>query len=90
VRLIAGLLPSILLLLASGGCRETSDCKQACSRVSRCRQQARVGEKMLGEKDLPPDARCMQRCQEQREEWEKCELVKKSCDALRGCYGPLR
>jgi hypothetical protein len=83
---------SIVLLIAllQWGCDNTSDCTKACKRVSRCRQEARVGEKMLGERDLPADARCMKRCTDQREEWEKCEFKHRTCAPLRNCYGPLR
>jgi hypothetical protein len=72
------------------GCKETSDCATACRRVSRCRQEARQGDKMFGEKDLPPDARCMNRCESDRQTWESCEYKQRSCDALRQCYGPLK
>jgi len=85
----------VTLWLLSGivlpGCRENEDpCADACRRVARCRQEARVGEKILGERDLPPDARCMKRCKDQPEQWQSCESVKKTCAGLRGCYGPLR
>jgi len=82
-------LVAVLLALVLG-CQSESDCQKVCKRVSRCRQQARVGDKMLGERDLPADARCMKRCQNDRDSWEKCELAHRDCNSLAGCYGPLR
>ena len=82
---------SILASLAPiSGCNEDSECQTACLRVARCRLEARQGEPMLGEKALPADERCMKRCQNDRDAFDKCELVKRSCEALRSCYGPLR
>ena len=80
----------IALPLALAGCKEDSECEKVCSRVSRCRQEARVGEPILGERKLPPDSRCMKRCQEDREHFETCELKMRSCESLRTCYGELR
>lgn len=80
-----------LLMMAGLACgKEADPCAEACKRVARCRQEARVGEKMLGERDLPPDERCMKRCQDQPDLWASCEQAKKNCHGLRGCYGPLR
>ena len=69
---------------------DATSCEKVCLRVTRCRQEARVGEKIFGERDLPPDARCMSRCVNKRADWEKCELAKRSCKQLRGCYGALK
>ena len=91
MRLLGGLVLVVVTLVASSlGCNEESDCRKVCLRVARCRQEARVGEKMLGERDLPPDARCMHRCENDRPTWEKCELAHRNCASLRGCYGSLR
>ncbi len=81
---------SWLVALGLLGCQQKSECEEACLRVARCRQEARAGDKMLGERDLPPDARCMKRCQDQHDEWQKCEHTQRSCEALRNCYGPLQ
>ena len=83
-----------LVLLAlwtlAAGCKEESECEAACLRVARCRLEARQGEPMLGEKAPPADARCMKRCQDDHDAFASCELVKRSCESLRSCYGPLQ
>ncbi len=79
-----------LLLVMALGCAKADPCADACKRVARCRQEARVGEKVLGERDLPPDERCMKRCRDEPGRWASCEKAKKTCDGLRGCYGPLQ
>ncbi|MCA9623566.1 MAG: hypothetical protein KC731_31310 [Myxococcales bacterium] len=80
----------LLVVLALVGCKDASPCRATCLRVAACREQARQGEKMLGEKAPPPDPRCMKRCEEEPEVWASCEEKMKSCSELQSCYGPLR
>ncbi len=89
---MAALLVTLLaaLLALGAGCQEKSECKTVCRRVAVCRSEARQGRRMLGEKRPKPDARCMKRCQNDRDSFEKCELINRNCQALRSCYGPLR
>ena len=79
-----------ILVVLLVGCSEKNECESVCRRVARCRQEARVGDKIMGEGDLPADARCMKRCRDEPDVWASCEKAKRSCEALRGCYGPLR
>ena len=90
VTLLVALTLATATVVAIAACKSSSDCEKACKRVAACRQEARVGKKMLGERDLPPDARCMKRCTQTPDEWEKCEYKQRTCSALRSCYGPLR
>jgi hypothetical protein len=71
------------------GCHERSTCEEVCLRVARCRTTARDGEPIPGERDQPPDARCMKRCRDQPEEFNACEAKNRTCAELRSCYGPL-
>lgn len=87
---MARFLGLVLALAMALGCGKSDPCAEACRRVARCRQEARVGDKLLGERDLPPDARCMKRCKDQPDVWASCEKAKKTCAGLRGCYGPLQ
>jgi Cys-rich protein (TIGR04453 family) len=73
-----------------GGCAEDDACAEACLRVARCRKEAREGEGILGERDLPPDATCMRRCRDHHDEWSQCEGSQHGCEGLRRCLGPLR
>jgi Cys-rich protein (TIGR04453 family) len=90
---VTRLLPWLVLLLSLVACKKEgkdADCRATCLRVSRCRQEARVGKPILGEGELPPDARCMKRCVDEPEVWASCEASRRRCSELRDCYGPLR
>lgn len=80
----------VAVLCGVFACKERSECEEVCARVARCRAEARDGEPGLGDKPPPPDARCMKRCRDQHDEWSRCEAKNRTCEALRGCYGPLR
>jgi hypothetical protein len=77
---------ALLLLL---GCGQRSECERACLRVARCKQEAREGAPILGERPPPADERCMKRCQEQPDVFQACEAKNRTCEELRNCYGPL-
>ncbi|MBW2527136.1 MAG: hypothetical protein JRI23_23340 [Deltaproteobacteria bacterium] len=71
----------------AGGCKETSDCKTACSRVAACKDNAVHGEPTMGSKRPPPDPGCMKRCESRPEEFASCEGRKRTCQELRLCRG---
>jgi hypothetical protein len=84
---------ALLVSTAFAACKKQgkdAECREACLRVSRCRQEARVGKPILGEGELPPDARCMKRCVDEPDVWASCEASRRRCSELRACYGPLQ
>ncbi len=81
----------VLLVAPLLSCNKESTCKRACKRVARCRLEVRQGSKpILGEREMPPDERCMTRCVEEPEEFAKCEGKMRTCAKLRSCWGSLR
>jgi len=81
----------LLTLLPLAGCdRDHGTCETTCTRVARCRLLARQGKPIEGERKPAPDARCMKRCEEGSEAFNKCEGKHRTCAKLRGCLGPLR
>ena len=81
---------SFALLTVAGCSRDVGDCHTVCVRVARCRLEARQGKALPGERTPAPDARCMKRCGEGGESWDKCEGKHRTCAKLRGCLGALR
>jgi Cys-rich protein (TIGR04453 family) len=89
VRLLGWLLMALALVACDKGGKD-AECREACLRVARCRREARVGKPIPGERDMPPDERCMKRCVDEPEVWASCEAARRRCSELRTCYGPLR
>jgi hypothetical protein len=59
-------------------------------RVAVCQLESRQGAPVLGEKRPPPDPDCLHKCENQPEEFEKCEATKRLCPEIRACHGPFR
>jgi hypothetical protein len=71
-------------LAALAGC-ERSACETVCAREANCRLAASQGERMMGERKLPPDPDCMRRCDERHDDFMKCEGRKGECADLLAC-----
>ncbi len=81
LRLSAALL--LALSFASLGCEEP--CAATCKRVAACKLEARQGEKMLGERDMPADPMCLERCSANKADFGSCEGKRRDCKGVLGC-----
>jgi Cys-rich protein (TIGR04453 family) len=70
------------------GC-DKSSCEKACARLARCKLESQQGERMLGERAMPPDPACMDRCARQTESFATCESTKRECAPLLECSRAL-
>ena len=78
------LLLALLLPLALLGCSRGS-CHEACARVSECKRQKALGDRVPGENKLPPDPVCMERCEAATPEFAACEGKRRECEPLLRC-----
>ena len=69
------------------GCQDDR-CTKICKRVAACKEDSqKSSERVLGEKQPPPNRRCMDRCKNKPDEFATCEEIRRTCDELRGCMG---
>lgn len=82
---LSALLASLIALAAA--CSKSS-CEQTCSRVAACKQRGRDGERIPGERGMPPDPACLERCQNKDAHFEACEEGTHDCATLLRCAQP--
>ena len=84
--ILAASLFMALVLLA--GCAQTSDCEKICKHYADCKQKTALGgERMMGERKMPADPGCMDRCAQGGDAFAACEGTKKSCEDVLACSG---
>lgn len=86
---LVGVVPllAVVGLALLGGCRQRSGCEEACARVAACKKAAQEGDPILGDKKMPPDPACLEKCETKPDDFATCEAIKRSCAELRDCRG---
>ena len=88
LRRATGALVALTVTWSLAGC-DKSSCEKACARLSKCKLEAQQGERLLGERAMPPDPACMDRCARQTEAFATCESSKRECAPLMECARAL-
>ncbi len=78
----------VLLLAHLAGCAQSSGCESICKHYAECKLESQLGgERMMGERKMPADPGCMDRCAKGGDAFAACEGTKKTCEALLACSG---
>ena len=85
ITLLVAMAAATLLLPAC----DKPTCEKACQRLAKCRLAQRDGERILGERPMPPDPVCLDRCARQTEAFVTCEEKKRECGPLLECARAL-